>query len=147
MNLFEKMSKVLIDELTNIVSQSASPEEEIERYISQKRSTAMAINIAINRVPAKQARILKKQLATIKAELSQAEAKRDALYRRLNRADNGLELVTGAARNPFERMEEKVREAEEVYQSASSMLEQQNASKADLEQKFSRLEADSNSSK
>jgi chromosome segregation ATPase len=142
MSLFEHMSKVFIDELTNIVTQSVSPEEEIERYISQKRSTAMAINIAIGKVPAKQAKILKKQLATLKAELSEAEAKRDALRRRLNRADNGLQLATGAVRNPFERMEEKVREAEEAYQSASSMIEQQSVSNMDLEQQFARLESD-----
>ncbi len=143
MSLFERMSKVLIDELTNIVSQSVSPEEEIERYISQKRSTAMAINIAIGKVPAKQAKILKKQLAVLKLELSEAEAKRDALLRRQNRANNGLQLATGTVKNPFERMEEKVREAEQAYHAASTMIEQQSISNMDLEQQFARLEADS----
>ena len=146
MSLFERIGKVLIDELTNIVSQSLSPEEEIERYISQKRSTAMAINIAIGKVPSKQAEILKKQLADLKLELSEAESKRDALLRRQNRANNGVQLATGSVKNPFERMEEKVREAEEVYQAASTLNEQQSASKADLEQRFARLEADSDRS-
>jgi len=145
MSLFERMGKVLMDELTSIVSQSVSPQEEIERYISQKRSTAMAINIVIGKVPAKQAKILEKQLAALKLELSQAEAKRDALLRRQNKANNGSQLATGAVKNPFERMEEKVREAEEAYHEASTMIEQQSVRNMNLEQQFARLEADSES--
>jgi phage shock protein A len=127
------------------MSQSVSPQEEIERHISQKRSTAMAINIAIGKVPAKQAKILEKQLAALKLELSQAEAKRDALLRRQNKANNGLQLATGAVKNPFERMEEEVREAEEAYHEASTMIEQQSVRNMNLEQQFARLEADSES--
>jgi phage shock protein A len=142
MSLFERLGNVFLDELTNIISPSVSPEEEIERYISQKRSTAMAINMAIGKVPAKQAKILEKQLAVLKVELSEAEAKRDALMRRKNRANNGLQVATGAVKNPFERMEEKVKEAEEAYQAASDIVEQQNVRNMDLDQQFAKLEAD-----
>jgi len=146
MSLFERLGNVFLDELTNIISPSVSPEEEIERYISQKRSTAMAINMAIGKVPAKQAKILEKQLAVLKVELSEAEAKRDALMRRKNRANNGLQVATGAVKNPFERMEEKVKEAEESYQAASDMVDQQNVRNMDLDQQFATLEADSDHS-
>ncbi|MBD0346518.1 MAG: hypothetical protein ICV55_08655 [Coleofasciculus sp. C3-bin4] len=146
MNWFECLTKVLIDELTSVVTQPVSPEEEIERYISEKRSTAMALNMTIENVAPKQARILKKQLALLKEEIAEAEVKRDALLSRLNRADNRMQVATNPARNPFERMEEKVKEAEEAAQVAYSMIQQQNASNADLDQRFARLETDSDNS-
>jgi hypothetical protein len=62
MSLFERIGKVLIDELTNIVSQSVSPEEEIDRYISQKRSTPMAINIMIGKVPSNPSSVTLREL-------------------------------------------------------------------------------------
>jgi acyl carrier protein len=140
MNWFECLGKVLMDELTNIVSQPASPEEEIECYISEKRSTAMALNMTVGNVPPIQAKILKKQLAVLKKEIAEAEAKRDVLLRQLNKANNKLQTATGAVRSPFERMEEKVREAEEAAQIAHALIQQQNASDADLEQRFTSLE-------
>jgi hypothetical protein len=44
-------------------------------------------------------------------------------------------------------MEDKVKEAEETYQAASTRIEQQSVSKANLDQKFTRLEADSDRSR
>ena len=73
-------------------------------------------------IAAKQAKILEKQLAALKLELSQAEAKRDALLRRQNKANNGSQLATGAVKNPFERMEEKVREVEKAWVWSAGIL-------------------------
>lgn len=156
MNLFEQVGK-FVDEgltglvgqveagLTGLMSQSISPEEEMEQAISKMRSTIIATHIAIRRAPRTQAGILKKGLAVLESELSEAVAKRDALLSRLNRADNRMQVATKPARNPFERMEEKVREAEETAQAAHSMIQQQNASNADVDQQFARLETDSDS--
>lgn len=152
MNLFEQVGKFVEVELTglmnqvgaglsDLMSQSISPEEEMERAISQMRSTVIATQLAIKEVPHNQARILKARLPVLEAELSEAIAKRNALLSRLNRADNKIQVATKPVKNPFERMEEKVREAEEAAQIAHALIQQQNASDADLDQRFTRLEA------
>lgn len=151
MNLFEQVGKFVEVELTGfmnqvgagltgLMSQPISPEEEMEQAISQMRSTITATQVAIKEVPHNQARILKERLTVLEAELSEAIAKRNALLSRLNRADNKIQVATKPVRNPFERMEEKVREAEEAAQIAHTLIQQQNASDADLEQRFTRLE-------
>lgn len=132
MNWFECLTKAFVDELTGATSQPLSPEEEIERYISEKRSTAMAINITINKVSPTQAKILEKQLADLKKEIAEAQLKRDTLLRRMNTADKKMQFATNPLRNPFERMEEKVKEAEEAAQVAQFLALQQNISNKDL---------------
>ncbi len=157
MNLFEQVGKLVEVELTglmnqvgaglsDLMNQSISPEEEMEQAISKMRSTIIATHIAMGRVPRNQARILKKKLADLESELSEVTAKRDALLSRLNRANNRMQVATTPARNSFERMEEKVREAEEAAQVAYSMIQQQNASSTDLDQRFAKLETNSDGS-
>jgi acyl carrier protein len=153
MNLFEQVGK-FVDEgltglmsqvgagLTGLMSQSISPEEEMDQAISQIRSTIAATQAAIKEVPPNQARVLKEGLAVLETELSEAIAKRNALLSRLNSADNKMQVATKPVRNPFERMEEKVREAEEAAEVAHSLVQQQNASNADLDQRFDRLGRD-----
>lgn len=97
MNLFECLSGVIKEEITSLVNQSIrqedTPEEEIDRTISQMRSKVMATRIAIVRSSASQARLLKKGLVILEEELAQAEAKREALLRRISQANQRLELV------------------------------------------------------
>ncbi|EDX75578.1 hypothetical protein MC7420_1496 [Coleofasciculus chthonoplastes PCC 7420] len=125
MNLFERLSGVIKEELTSLVNQSIrqedTPEEEIERTISQMRSKVMATRIAIVRSSASQARLLKKGLVILEEELAQAEAKREALLRRISQANQRLERATRPTQTPFYKLEEKALELEAIAQAADEL--------------------------
>lgn len=121
MSLFERLSRVARAEANYAKSQSVSPEQEMERAISQLRSNIVAIQIAIGRVPTSQANLLKKRLALLESQLSEAEAKRDALLRRMRKAKERLQNKVNPAKSPFERMEEKVLEVEACAEVADEL--------------------------
>jgi len=125
MNLFERVSGVVQEELTSLVNQSIrkedTPEAEIDRTISQMRSKVMATRIAIVRSSASQARILKQRLVILEAELAQSEAKREALLRRISKANQRLERATRPSKTPFSKLEEKVLELEAIAQAADEL--------------------------
>ncbi|MEQ8960425.1 MAG: hypothetical protein RLP02_21295 [Coleofasciculus sp. C2-GNP5-27] len=125
MNLFERVSGVVKEELASIVNQSIrqeyTPEAEIDRTISQMRSKVMATRIAIVRSSASQARILKKGLVILEEELAQAEAKREALLRRISQANQRLERATRPTQTAFSKLEEKALELEAIAQAADEL--------------------------
>jgi phage shock protein A len=121
MTLFERLSRVARAEVNYAKSQSITPEEEMERAISQMRSTVIATQIAIGRVPASQAKLLKKRLALLESQLSEAEAKRDALLRRMRKAKERLQYKVNPSKSHFERMEEKVLEVEACAEAADEL--------------------------
>lgn len=136
MSLFERLSRIARAEANYAKSQSITPEEEMERAISQMRSDVIAIQIAIGRVPASQAKFLKKRLTLLESQLSEAESKRDALLTRIKRANNKLQKATGVVNSPFQRMEEKVLELEAQSQAAHEFV-----SKDDLEKQFALIQS------
>jgi hypothetical protein len=123
MSLFERLSQVARAEANYVKSQSITPEEEMERAISQIRSAIIATQIAIGRSPESQAKFLKRRLALLESQLSKAEAKRDELLRRMSKAKKQLQNKVNPSKSPFERMEEKVLEVEACAEAAGELEE------------------------